>query len=152
MKRIIFICFLIASFVGYRAHGQYRSAAFSVQSEQTEQTASLGQTFETDGNIELALSSPIYGFSVSGSVTLKDTSNSLIRITLVDSYEMEYLVYEIYPLLTQQWQFDFDNMGFETSNMKSRKIILILVLLHGYSKIAGEPILEKMDMFAYLQI
>lgn len=121
MKRIIFICLLIA-FIGYRAHGQYRSAAFTVQHEQTEQTVSLGQTFETDGNIELALSSPIYGFSVSGNVTLKDTSNSLIRITLVDSYEMEYLVYEIYPLLTQQWQFDFDNMGFETSNMDEANI------------------------------
>lgn len=117
MKKIISICFLIAFFISYRAHGQYRSAAFTVQHEQTEQTASIGQTFETDGNIELALSSPIYGFSVSGSVTLKDTSNSLVRITLEDNYEMEYLVYEIYPLLTQQWQFDFDNMGFETSNM-----------------------------------
>ena len=107
----------MASFIGYRAHAQYRSAAFTVQREQTEQTVSLRQTFETDGNIELALSAPIYGFSVSGNVTLKDTSNSLVRITLVDDYDMEYLVYEIYPLLTQQWQFDFDNMGFETSNM-----------------------------------
>ena len=122
MKKIISICFLIASFIGYRAHAQYRSAAFTVQHEQTEQTVSLGQTFETDGNIELTLSSPIYGFSVSGSVTLKDTSNSLVRITLVDDYDMEYLVYEIYPLLTQQWQFDFDNMGFETSNMDEANI------------------------------
>ena len=122
MKKIISICFLIASFIGYRAHAQYRSAAFTVQHEQTEQTVSLGQTFETDGNIELTLLSPIYGFSVSGSVTLKDTSNSLVRITLVDDYDMEYLVYEIYPLLTQQWQFDFDNMGFETSNMDEANI------------------------------
>ena len=127
MKRIISICFLIAFFINYNAHAQYRSAAFTVQHEQTEQTVSLGQTFETDGNIELALSSLIYGFSVSGSVTLKDTSNSLVRITLVDSYEMEYLVYEIYPLLTQQWQFDFDNMGFETSTMDGASISKIKI-------------------------
>lgn len=103
--------------VGHHVHGQYKSAAFSMGDGQSEQTVSMARTFTTDEDIPLTLPSSVYNFSISGNAMLKDTTNSLIRITLVDNYEMEHLVYEIYPLLTDRWRFDFDHMAFETSGM-----------------------------------
>ena len=118
MKTRIYITLLLGLILGYGAHGQYRSAAFTATGSQTQQTISLLQDFESDSEISLSITTPIYSFSVTGNIELTDTSNSLVRILLVDEYGTEYLVYEVYPLLTDQWQFDFENMAFETSNMQ----------------------------------
>ncbi|MDE7149924.1 MAG: hypothetical protein K2O01_05905, partial [Bacteroidales bacterium] len=123
MKTRIILCFLLTISVGYHVHGQYRSAAFTMDNGQSEQTVSMARTFTTDEDIPLTVPSSVYSFSISGNAMLKDTTNSLIRITLVDNYEMEHLVYEIYPLLTDQWRFDFDNMAFETSGMNGINVI-----------------------------
>lgn len=118
MKTRIYITLLLGLILGYGAHGQYRSAAFTATGSQTQKTVSLLQDFESDSEIALSVTMPIYSFSVTGNIELTDTSNSLVRILLVDEYGTEYLVYEVYPLLTDQWQFDFENMAFETSNMQ----------------------------------
>lgn len=108
--------------VGYHVHGQYRSAAFTMDNRKSEQTIAMARTFTTDEDIPLTLPSSIYSFSISGNAMLKDTTNSLIRITLVDNFDMEHLIYEIYPLLTDQWRFDFENMAFETSGMDGVRV------------------------------
>ena len=118
MKTRIYITLLLGMILGYGAHGQYRSAAFTTTGSQTQQTISLLQDFESDSEIALSITTPVYSLSVTGDIELTDTSNSLVRILLVDEYGTEYLVYEVYPLLTDQWQFDFENMAFETSNMQ----------------------------------
>ena len=118
MKTKIYIVLLLGLILGYGAYGQYRSAAFTASGSQTQQTVSLLQDFEADSEIALSITTPIYSFSVTGNIKINDTSNSLVRILLVDEYGTEYLVYEVYPLLTDQWQFDFENMAFETSNMQ----------------------------------
>ena len=118
MKTRIYITLLLGLILGYGAYGQYRSAAFTATGSQTQQIASLLQDFESDSEIALSIATPIYCFSVTGDIRITDTSNSLVRILLVDENGTEYLVYEVYPLLTDQWQFNFENMAFETSNMQ----------------------------------
>lgn len=61
----------------------------------------------------------ITGLSVSGSATLNHTSNSLIRITLQDDYNTEWLVYELFPLLSDSNMVTFNNVAFETSVLEN---------------------------------
>lgn len=55
----------------------------------------------------------IYGLKINGSVTL-NTDTSLARVILVDSNNVEYLVYEAYPILFNTGTIYFSNEGDET--------------------------------------
>lgn len=70
---------------------------------------------QSDTLISLNYSQTITGLSVSGTAILDHSSNSLVRITLQDDYNTEWLVYELFPLLTDSNVVTFDNVAFETS-------------------------------------
>lgn len=70
---------------------------------------------QSDTLISLNYPQPITGLSVSGTAILDHPSNSLVRITLQDDYNTEWLVYELYPLLADSSTVTFDNVTFETS-------------------------------------
>lgn len=70
---------------------------------------------QSDTLISLNYPKAITGLSVSGTAILNHSSNSLVRITLQDDYNTEWLVYELFPLLTDSNVVTFDNVAFETS-------------------------------------
>lgn len=83
-----------------------------------------------DTTITLNYQSAITGLSVSGIATLQHESNSLVRITLQDDYNTEYLVYELFPLLADSNIVAFNNIAFESAvldhvNAKQINVTLI---------------------------
>ena len=88
-----------------------------------------------DTTVRLNYQSPITGLSVSGIATLQHESNSLVRITLQDNYNTEYLVYELFPLLADSNVVEFDNIAFESIvldnvDAKQLNVTLINAALH----------------------
>ena len=85
---------------------------------------------QNDTIIELNIPSSISGISVSGCVTLSNTSNSLVRITLQDEYNTELLVYEVYSLLADSSIIAFDNIAFETAvlnNVTAKQLNITII-------------------------
>lgn len=88
-------------------------------------TLSLGHIEEThmqqstvinqDTVLTLNYPEAITGLSISGTATFNHASNSLVRITLQDDYNTEWLVYELFPLLADSNTVSFSNVAFETS-------------------------------------
>ncbi|MBE9466970.1 MAG: hypothetical protein IMY72_01460 [Bacteroidetes bacterium] len=88
------------------------------------------QNFTTDKELFIfGKISKITGVCISGKAQLND-NNSLIRVVLVDNSGNEYLIFETYPLISQNKNFSFSNKGEETYylsglNPKSLRIELI---------------------------
>ena len=88
------------------------------------------QNFTTDKELFIfGKISKITGVCISGKTQLND-NNSLIRVVLVDNSGNEYLIFETYPLISQNKNFSFLNKGEETYylsglNPKSLRIELI---------------------------
>lgn len=96
------------------SRGQTNIEMLSLDNIATTYTQQGIQT-QCDTTINLNYSSAITGLSVSGTAILNHASNSLVRITLQDEYDTEYLVYELYPLLADSATVTFENVAFETS-------------------------------------
>ena len=56
----------------------------------------------------------ISGLSISGTAVLDNDNDSYIRVTLVDNYNYEFLVYENYPALSDDLTTKFSNIALET--------------------------------------
>lgn len=78
--------------------------------------------FEESGTYDLDVPHPVYGLSVSGHVELKDSTNSFVRITVEDVYDREFLVYEVYPLLADEWTFDFEQASMESAVLEGIEV------------------------------
>ena len=74
---------------------------------------------QSDTTITLDYPETITGLSVSGTATLNHASNSLVRVTLQDDYNTEWLVYELFPLLADSSTVIFSNVAFETSILEN---------------------------------
>ena len=75
--------------------------------KKTETTNDFYQTYP------LSVKNPVYKFTLSGNVSLSKKT-SYLRIVLVDNNNNEYLVYEIYPLLTDRSTLTLNNVCEET--------------------------------------
>lgn len=123
MRRIYLFALLIVGVVSF-SNGQVSIAILSldnITARHTQQNTLL----YCDTVITLDYQSAITGLSVSGVATLHHNSNSLVRITLQDDYDTEYLVYELYPLLADSNIVYFDNVAFETmilDNVKAEQL------------------------------
>ena len=123
MRRIYLFALLIVGVVSF-SNGQASIATLSldnITARHTQQNTLL----YCDTVITLDYQSAITGLSVSGVATLHHNSNSLVRITLQDDYDTEYLVYELYPLLADSNIVYFDNVAFETmilDNVKAEQL------------------------------
>ena len=93
--------------------GQTSIATLSLGSI-TDRYTQQNMYLHCDTTIILNYQSAITGLSVSGVSTLQHESNSLVRITLQDDYDTEYLVYELFPLLADSDVVEFDNAAFES--------------------------------------
>ena len=112
MKRIyLFILTVVCTIL---SRGQTNIAALSLENIATTDIRQ-NMSIQCDTTIRLNYSSTITGLSVSGTIILHHVSNSLVRITLQDDYNTEYLVYELYPLLADSTTVTFENVAFETS-------------------------------------
>ncbi|MBN2522367.1 MAG: T9SS type A sorting domain-containing protein [Bacteroidales bacterium] len=77
----------------------------------------IGLNIRTDKNIQLRPFTDqrkISGLTISASVELYSDS-SLVRVILIDYKLNEYLIYEAYPLLTENGSFEIDQTGEETA-------------------------------------
>ena len=110
MKRLLLIAFLIPQL----AFSQYLSRSFQPSKSNNIEKTSVGMTLNADTTIALSRTSAISGFVVTGQVALKNDIDSYVRITLKDSYNYEFLVYENYPMLSGELSSSFSDMAMET--------------------------------------
>ena len=127
MKRT-YLLMLMAFFIVV-LRGQTSIATLSLGSI-TDRYTQQNMYLHCDTTIILNHQSAITGLSVSGVATLQHESNSLVRITLQDNYNTEYLVYELFPLLADSNIVEFDNFAFESAvldyvNAKQLNVTLI---------------------------
>ena len=113
MKRICFTLWLIVGTM-FIAKAQNSIATLSLRNI-TETLIHQNPVIQNDTVITLNYPESITGLSVSGSATLNHDSNSLVRITLQDDYNTEWLVYELFPLLADSSTVSFNNVAFESS-------------------------------------
>lgn len=78
-----------------------------------------GSVIQNDTVVVLDYQETITGLSISGTATLNNISNSLVRVTLQDDYNTEWLVYELFPLLADSSTVTFSNVAFETSVLEN---------------------------------
>lgn len=109
------VCLFLGMAVGSHLQAQYSSQAFRIPATTLQQQSALGQLYEADGTYELDLPGRVYGLSVSGQVELKDSSNSLIRVTVEGIHGREFLVYEVFPLLAEGMSFAIEETGMESA-------------------------------------
>ena len=110
MKRLLLIALLIPQL----AFSQYLSRSFQPSKSNNIEKTYVGMTLNVDTTIALSRTSAISGFVVTGQVTLKNDIDSYVRITLKDSYNYEFLVYENYPMLSGELSSSFSDMAMET--------------------------------------
>lgn len=68
----------------------------------------------SDTTIKLPLNIPVSGLSISGNINLHNMNDSYVRITMIDTYNYEHLVYEVYPMVADSMRVQLENIGFET--------------------------------------
>lgn len=111
------------------SRGQTSIATLSLGSI-TDRYTQQNMNLHCDTIIILNCQSAITGLSVSGIATLQHESNSLVRITLQDDYDTEYLVYELFPLLADSNVVEFDNIAFESAvldNVEAKQLNVTLI-------------------------
>ncbi len=87
------------------------------------------QPFSSSREILLESGSPIFGLTISGSTDLK-SEKSLVRIILVDDRNIEFLVYESYPLIANGKSVTFDEACEETCLLNGVRPSRIKIQLH----------------------
>lgn len=122
MKRLyIFMC-LIGCIMVSRAQSSMTMLSLThIGDKQIQQNVPI----QNDTVITLDYPHNITGLYVSGTAILNHSSNSLVRITLQDDYNTEWLVYELFPLLADSNTVSFSNAAFETSvldNIKAKRL------------------------------
>ena len=110
MKRIIFALLLLPQL----AYSQYRADCFRLDLSDDVSQVKIGNTFERDTTLSIGERTTISGLSISGTAVLNNDNDSYIRVTLVDNYNYEFLVYENYPTLSDNLTTKFSNIALET--------------------------------------
>ena len=110
MKRIIFALLLLPQL----AYSQYRADCFRLDSSDNVSLVKIGNTFDRDTTLSIRERTTISGLSISGTAVLDNDNDSYIRVTLVDNYNYEFLVYENYPALSDDLTTKFTNIALET--------------------------------------
>lgn len=110
MKRIIFALLLLPQL----AFSQYRADCFRLDLSDDVSHVQIGNTFDRDTTLSINERTIISGLSISGTAVLNNDNDSYIRVTLVDNSNYEFLVYEIYPTLSDNRTTKFSNTAQET--------------------------------------
>lgn len=110
MKRLIFALLLLPQF----AYAQYRAGFFSLDMSDDIVQRKMEKTFSQDTTLFFNERPIISGLSISGTAVLNNDNDSFVRVTLVDEYNYEFLVYENYPALSDNLTVTFNNIALET--------------------------------------
>lgn len=110
MKHLFFALLLLPQL----AYSQFRSDCFSLDLSGGSSIAKIDETFVRDTTLNFSEKIRISGLSISGISTLNNDNDSYIKVTLVDDFDYEFLVYENYPLLSGNLSTGFVNVALET--------------------------------------
>lgn len=116
MKKYILLTSIICNIILSMAQNNIATLSLSHIGETHIQQCAV---IQSDTTITLDYPETITGLSVSGTATLNHASNSLVRVTLQDDYNTEWLVYELFPLLADSSTVTFSNVAFETSVLEN---------------------------------
>lgn len=111
MKRFLISLVLIMPFC---MHAQYREKCFMMPRNESCNKQHVGLTASQDTTISVNYQNSIGELYITGTATLDNWDSGHIRVTLTDSYNMEYLVYELYPLLADSLTTSFHQISIET--------------------------------------
>lgn len=107
----IFILFCCVFINCISIFSQYNAPDFILNGSNTIQ---IRHTFVKDTVFDLPVGRPITGLSISGNAILTNEENSSIRVVLIDNYNIENLVYEVYPRIANSKNMPLINVGLET--------------------------------------
>ena len=112
MKKVFFLSFLflISQFV----LAQYRSKAFQITETVLPIAMYVGIELDRDTTIVINTPNAISQLYISGTSIMGTENDSYIRLTLKDDYNVEYLVYELYPILADSNMIEVDKTAIET--------------------------------------
>lgn len=110
MKRILFALLLLPQL----AYSQYRSDIFRPERSGEPSRYTIETILREDTILTLDNRSEITALSISGICVLHHDGDSYVRVTLVDDHYYEYLVYENYPLLSEELTTRFTDTAIET--------------------------------------
>lgn len=113
MKRVLFAFLLLPQLV----YSQYRANCFSLNQTEGISQVKIGYTFIRDTTLALNEIAIISGLSITGHTVLYNDNDSYIRVTLVDDNNYEFLVYENYPMLSDELTTFFSNITLETVSL-----------------------------------
>lgn len=114
MKKLL--AYIICAILPEIAFSQYLSKEFTLDDSDVTTSVALGVTVSnTDSVVLLHNTSTASGLFVSGCANLANEDDSYVRITLKDTDRNEYLIYELYPLLTESRQCPFSKIGLESA-------------------------------------
>lgn len=116
MKRIhLLLCFIGCTVLSIAQNGIATLSLAHIEETHIQQSTVI----QSDTVLALNYPGTITGLSISGTATLNHASNSLVRVTLQDDYNTEWLVYELFPLLADSSTVTFSNVAFETSVLEN---------------------------------
>lgn len=110
MKRFLFALLLLPQL----AYSQYRSDIFRPERSGNPSRYTIGTILREDTTLTLDNRSEITALSISGICVLNHGGDSYVRVTLMDDHNYEYLVYENYPLLSDELTTRFTDTAIET--------------------------------------
>lgn len=110
MKRFLFALLLLPQL----AYSQYRSDIFRPERSGEPSSYTIGTILREDTILSLDNRSEITALSISGICVLNHDGDSYVRVTLMDDHNYEYLVYENYPLLSDELTTRFTDTAIET--------------------------------------
>lgn len=108
--------FIICAFLSGIAFPQYLSKEFTIDDSDVINSVALNVSVSNQDSVVLLDGSRMAsGLFVSGCANLENEYESYVRITVRDSYNSDYLVYELYPLLVDTQRCPFSKIGLETA-------------------------------------
>lgn len=120
MRRML----LCLAFLPIFVFSQYHSEEFTSKEIENGSIIKISVT-NADTIILFKNNQQVSGFFVSGTTHFEERPDCYVRITLKDVDNFEYLAYEAYPLLSQEFSFTFSKIGLETAcldNIQPRSI------------------------------
>jgi C1A family cysteine protease len=93
---------------------QYEADIFNLRLYDNSPKLIVENEIYMDTTLQLNNRLRIFGLSISGTTCFNNNEDSYVRITLLDQYDYEYLVYENYPILADELTTKFSNVALET--------------------------------------
>ena len=128
MKQILYLIFIL--FLPILCKAQYATSAFKLQNAEVARQFIINKEFTKSSTINISDIPQKEGLSITGEATLDDSICSYISVVLIDKEDNIFLVYENYPILSDNLKDTFENIAIETSimnaiNPKNLRITLV---------------------------